>query len=188
MGDILDADGVDVMPMYFEKGATDSFVSEVRAGRRAARENDFYPIGRLATLATMHVYFDKDGWLSDLRETLSAYPDSLRNAMLRAHASAAWDEEDFESAARRKDVFFFHNVLDGAMDHFLQALFALNRAYFPSRKRSDEHMERFPVKPPDCAARMRAVIALGAHEETIAEASVRWHALCRELEALASGS
>ena len=186
IGDILDAGGVDVMPMYFQKGATEAFVAEVRAGKRATREGGFYPVGRLATIAGMHVYFDEDRWLNRMREMLSVYPDSLREETLRAHVCGAWDGEEFESAARRRDVFFFHHVLDEAMDSFLQALFALNRVYFPSRKRSEQDMNRLPVKPRDCAARMRAVLVRGASGDTVAEAAEMWRALVEELVVLAS--
>lgn len=61
----------------------------------------------------------------------------------------------------RKDVLFYHFALDLAIDHFLQALFALNKVYFPFRKRSLDIVQNFALKPAYCGERLLEVIRLG---------------------------
>lgn len=94
-------------------------------------------------------------------------------------------EEDFRRAVDRQDVFFYHFVLDLALDHFLQALFALNRTYFPSRKRSLEHIAEFRVKPIPCEDMLLRAIELGGKPGSVADSYQIWQALTTELSALA---
>ena len=82
VGDRLLASGVEIMPMYFGCRETETFIRTVLEGKRIRREGDFYPVGRLATLKSLHVFLDRGGWLSRVREGLSIYPDSLRDAVL----------------------------------------------------------------------------------------------------------
>jgi hypothetical protein len=82
---------------------------------------------------------------------------------------------------QRKDVFFFHFALDLALDHFLQVLFALNREYFPSRKRSEMYLQGFSVKPVACEELLRQVLALGGNAETLAQSYELWKGLVRDL-------
>lgn len=42
----------------------------------------------------------------------------------------------------RKEVLFYHQVLEKSLDHLLQALYALNCTYFPSWKRKEEYIQR----------------------------------------------
>lgn len=91
------------------------------------------------------------------------------------------DVEDLERAAVRKDVLFYHFALDIALDHFLQALFALNRVYFPSRKRSLELAGNFGLKPEDCSERLLEVIRLGGRPEGISQSYSLWKDIINEL-------
>jgi hypothetical protein len=70
------------------------------------------------------------------------------------------------------------------LDHFLQALFALNREYFPSRKRSELYLQTFKVKPPGCETRLREVVALGGNAETLDQAYPAWQGLVQDLKSL----
>lgn len=168
--------------MYFTKSAFSASIEVILRGERTEREeNYFYPTGRLASIQGMHAFYDPDGYLADLKARISVYPDSLRNAILSRSLPKIDDEEDFLRAIRRKDVLFYHATLDLALDRFLQALFALNRTYFPSRKRSLEFIRGFAFNPEDCAARLERVVALGANEETLDESYTLWRELCRDL-------
>ena len=94
------------------------------------------------------------------------------------------DTEDLERATLRGDALFYHFALDLALDHFLQALFARNRAYFPSRKRSLEIARGFKVQPKGLAERLHAVLEKGGKPETLRESFEEWAKLCDELQAL----
>jgi len=176
----------EVYLMFFTQSAFAASIDAILRGERTEREeNYFYPTGRLASIQGMHAFHDPEGYLSDMKTHISVYPDSLRNAILSRSLAKIDDGEDFMRAIRRSDVLFYHATLDLALDRFLQALFALNRTYFPSRKRSLEFIRAFAIKPMDCEAKLERVVALGANAETLLESYQTWQSLCRELEEFA---
>lgn len=176
----------EVYLMYFTQSVFIASIDAILRGERTEREeNYFYPTGRLASILGMHAFYDPDGYLADIKTHISVYPDALRNAILSRCLPKIDDEEDFMRAIRRKDVLFYHSTLDLALDRFLQALFALNRVYFPSRKRSLEFIHGFAIKPVDCEVKLERVVALGASVEMLQESYETWQSLCRELENLA---
>jgi hypothetical protein len=184
--DFLDLQGLEVCLMYFPCAGFATSLEGILRGERPAMEgNYFYPTGRCATVLGMHVFLDRDRYLQRLKEHLGDYPSGLASALLAHHLPRINDDEDFGRAVHRQDVLFYHITLDRAIDSFLQALFALNRCYFPSRKRSLQYMEGFAAKPDDCAARLLRVVALGACPETLTESHQLWTALCADLLRLA---
>ena len=71
-----------------------------------------------------------------------------------------------------------------AADRFLQALYAVNDCYFPSRKRTERAIAGFSLKPENCYARLLNLVALAANEATIDAAVTELRALAAELTAL----
>jgi len=94
------------------------------------------------------------------------------------------DREDLERAVVRKDVLFYHFALDLALDHYLQALFAVNRTYFPSRKRSLSFIDKFIVKPHGCNERLLEIIRLGGYPDGINESYNLFSDMVNELKDL----
>ncbi|MDD3242700.1 MAG: DUF4037 domain-containing protein [Eubacteriales bacterium] len=183
-GDIFKVDGVDVMFMYFTYDEVLADLESCLSGKRLQPEGAYYPIGRCATLQGLWIARDTQGFLAKLKERLKVYPPELKEAMLAAHLPGVWDDEDFARAAARQDVLFYHQVLERALDHFLQALFACNEVYFPSRKRSPEWLAKFSKKPERCEERLLEIIRLSASGETVAQSCAQWRELTRELQAL----
>ena len=179
----------EVYLMFFTMDVFQASITAILRGERTQREeNYFYPTGRCATLLGMHVFYDPDGIFARLRDMCADYPTALREAIIQLHLPKIDDREDFMRAIRRADVLFYHSTLDLAMDHFLQTLFALNRIYFPSRKRSLSHINAFHIKPQDCEARLLKAIELGAKGETLEESYAVWQRLCEDLCGLISSS
>ncbi len=175
----------EVYLMYFTQSAFTASIDAILRGERTEREeNYFYPTGRLASILGMHAFYDPEEYLAEIETRISVYPDALRTAILSRCLPKIDDEEDFMRAIRRKDVLFYHSTLDLALDHFLQALFALNRVYFPSRKRSLEFIREFAIKPENCETKLERVVALGASADTLMASYETWQSLCRELENL----
>jgi hypothetical protein len=178
--------GVETWLMYF---TLDQLWAEVRTtlrGQSVERiDNYFYPVGRLAMLQDMESLYDPDGLFPGVFAAIKEYPADLMGAQLTYHLPRMHDEEDFRRAVERQDVLFYHFVLDLALDHFLQALFALNRTYFPSRKRSLQQIAEFRVKPLRCEDRLLLAVELGGTPETIAHSYDIWQGLTKDLSALA---
>jgi hypothetical protein len=112
---------------------------------------------------------------------LADYPEELQLKVAGYHLRALDDMEDLERAVARKDVFFFHFAMDLALDHFLQAIFALNKEYFPSRKRSEIYLQSFKVKPADCEQRLHQIITLGGSAETMEQSYKLWNDIVCDL-------
>jgi hypothetical protein len=184
-GDRCCVHGIETWLLYFTVAEAQTELEDILAGKHLGREDDdFYPLGRLAMWNTMRVLYDPDGVLQSFKNRLKIYPAQLAEAVVSYHLEALKDVEDFERATRRKDTLFYHFALDLALDHFLQALFAVNKVYFPSRKRSEEFIEHFQIKPVDCAQRLRQALAWGGHADTLASSDQTWNELVCELRAL----
>lgn len=180
-GDILKVDGIDTMFMFFTIEEMTTYVEEVLAGKRIYAEGEFYPFGRLATIESIHILFEEDSVMSKLKAKVIEYPDDLAEITINSHLSLTISEEDLGRAYLRKDVLFYHQVLEKGMDHFLQALYALNRTYFPSRKRSEQYINNFIKVPKNCYERLLQVVEYGARSETIPQSIEEYRKLCKEL-------
>jgi len=108
----------------------------------------------------------------------------LQNAQY--HLDELEDTEDLQRAVARKDVLFYHFAMDIAIDHFLQALFAINRTYFPSRKRTLDFIEIFNIKPERCNEKLLEVIKLGSFSEGINQSFTIWSNMVNELKKLSN--
>ena len=181
--DFIFVSGADICLMYFTAAGMDAEIETVLNGSRLNREDEyFYPTGRCASFLSMHILCDKTGYIAGMKKRLADYPRHLAEMQFNYHIKKINDAEDFSRAVSRGDVLFYHAVLESALDHYLQALFALNRRYFPGRKRSLQFIEQFDIKPDECAFRLLRTIELGASEETLHQSYKIWSALCDELK------
>jgi hypothetical protein len=184
-GDSLCVAGVETWLLYFTIAEASAELDTILAGQHLGRlDSYYYPIGRCAMWKAMRALYDPDGALQSFKQRLEKYPQELAAAVVDHHLEALRDEEDIERAAQRKDVLFYHFALDLALDHFLQALFALNLEYFPSRKRSETYLQGFRIKPLDCEQRLRQVVTWGGEAETLGKSYAMWKGLVHELELL----
>ncbi len=182
-GDCLSMAGVETWLLYFTVAEAHTELEDILAGNYPGRlDSYYYPIGRCAMWKTMRAFYDPDGMLQGFKSRLAEYPQTLQSAMISHHRKALDDVEDLERAVARKDVFFFHFALDLALDHFLQALFALNREYFPSRKCSEMYLRGFKIKPPECEQRLRQIIVFGGNAETLEQSYEIWKSLVQDLK------
>ena len=78
--------------------------------------------------------------------------------------------------------------MDLALDHFLQALFAINKTYFPSRKRTLNYIEKFSIKPERCNDRLLEIVKLGSCSEDISQSYLLWSNLVNELNSIVNES
>lgn len=180
--DLVLLNGIETYLMYFTLDETINSIREIIDGMYPDKlDNYFYPTGRLATFLNMAVLHDQIGFLYSLKQRLANYPHKLSSVLTEYHLEQLGDTEDLQRAVSRSDVLFYHFALDLALDHFLQALFALNKTYFPSRKRSFEHIERFTLKPGCCSERLSDVIRLGSTPEMIGASYELWKALVSDL-------
>jgi hypothetical protein len=182
-GDFLRINGVETWLMYFTQRDVSRNVDAILNGDFPDKlDNYYYPIGRCAMLQSCTVLYDPGDYLHSLKEKLRVYPAPLAEKLAGYHLKKLADVEDMQRAAARKDVLFYHFALEIAIDHFLQALFALNRTFFPSRKRSLLFLARFDVQPADCANRLLEVLRLGGAPEGIPQSYALWAGLVEDLQ------
>lgn len=184
-GDCFLLKGIETWLLYFTVAEARAELESILDGRHLGRlDNYYYPIGRCAMWKAMRAFYDADGFLDSIKQCLADYPSELASAIVDHHVQALEDVEDLERAVQRRDVFFYHFAFDLALDHFLQALFALNREYFPSRKRSESYLRGFGLKPADCEERLWRAVLLGGNAETLEEAYRLWKSLVFDLKLL----
>lgn len=184
-GDLVYINRVETWLMYFTKSETIHFTESVLDGNHLVKlDNYFYPVGRCAMLKNIQILYDKSQFLHSLKAKLSVYPDKLAEKMIEYHLDKLEDREDLERAVSRMDILFYHFSLDLAIDHYLQVLFAINKVYFPSRKRSLEHISNLTIKPANCGDRLLEVIRLGSNADGINQSYDIWNGMVIELTLL----
>ena len=183
IGDLVIINGVETWLMYFTIDETLSDLDSILNGDYPDKlDNYYYPIGRCAMLKNISILYDKYDFLCALKKRLLRYPDRLAAKLAEYHMEVLEDTEDLERAVMRKDVLFYHFAIDMAIDHFLQALFAINRTYFPSRKRTLGFIEGFDKKPKGCCEKLLEVVKLGGCPEGISQSYALWCKLVDELK------
>lgn len=184
-GDFALINGVETWLMYFRVEDVVKNLEEILAGKFPGKlDNYYYPVGRCAMLKNITVLFDKKDFLKELKASLEDYPEKLAEVLIEYHIEDLEDLEDLERAVVREDVFFYHFALDLALDHFLQAIFAMNRTYFPSRKRTMNFIEGFKIKPERCSERLLEVLSLGGHPEGVKKSFEIWKSLLEDIKKL----
>lgn len=182
--DYAELGGIETWIMYFRaRDALEDFRA-IAEGRRPSRIDGYYPSGRLAMFKDMLVLYDADSFLLGLKAGLEAYPPLLKEAALRDSLAELEDEEDLLRACGRGDVAFFHASIDAAVDAFLRLLYAANDRLFPSRKRVEERVAAFPLKPRGCHARILRIFRLGCDAATLGAALAEFRSLKAELLAM----
>ncbi|HEX3076043.1 MAG TPA: DUF4037 domain-containing protein [Lachnospiraceae bacterium] len=183
-GDILFIEGIDVMFMYFTFDEMRDYIEEVLRGDHLGKEGDFYPTGRLSSIENINILYEDSATWSSLKERAKTYPHELFERLFKYHINSVLDEEDLGRVLLRKEVMFYHQVLEHALDHLLQALFALNNTYFPSRKRSEQYIESFMLKPTDCNERILRIIKDSVEPNSMAESVKELRSITGEIERL----
>lgn len=183
-GDIFIIDGVETMLMYFSIDETLTYINDILEGKYLDSSKGFYPIGRCATFQNISVIYDESKIIASLKEKLSIYPDKLRKDIINFHISRTKDEEGFGRALLRKDVLFYHQVIEVSIDHYLQALYAINKVYYPSRKRTKQYIDSFEIKPVNCYERLLDVIRFGSSPDNIEKSYSEWCTLVSDLKAV----
>ncbi|MDF2484796.1 MAG: hypothetical protein K0R46_964 [Herbinix sp.] len=183
-GDTFIIQGVETMFMYFDIDDTLNYLNEILAGNHPDSVKGFYPVGRCSTLMNIHSLYDDSGFFDRIKMTLSIYPEQLSEQLTQFHTSHSIDEEDFGRALLRRDVLFYHQVIEHCIDHFLQAVYSANKTYFPSRKRTQQYLDSFSLKPVDCYHRITEVIRHGSTPEGIETSLSMWTSLVAEFDTL----
>lgn len=166
-GDILIIDGIDVMFMYFTIEEMDQYLEEVLLGKHLDRVGGFYPTGRLASIESINILYESNAVWTSMIDKVKTPPADLFIKLFDYHISNVLDDEDLGRVKLRKEVMFYHSVLENSLDHLLQALFAANHFYFPSRKRSEQYIKEFKNKPNNCYERLLHVIENSISSSTI---------------------
>lgn len=185
VGDFGLINGVETWIMYFTVSDALKEIEAILDGDYPDKlDNYYYPTGRCAMLKDISVFYDKNSFLTSLKERLLKYPEKLEEKLIQYHFDELDDVEDLERAVTRRDVLFYHFAMDIALDHFLQALFAINKTYFPSRKRTLKFIENFNIKPVNCNERLLEIIKLGSSSEYIGKSYELWNVIVGELKKL----
>lgn len=183
--DYCTIDKIDTFLMYFNKTDVLENINDILNGKYLWKiDNEYFPVGRVSMLSNINIFYDADNYLANLKESLLRYPPELKQKMISYHISKMYDDEDFNRAVNRKDIFFFHCTLDKSIEHFMMALYALNEVYFPSRKRTVQYIKSFNVKPMSCNDRLLHVIKNSVDPEMLDVSCEEFLKLSNELKQL----
>lgn len=168
-GDVFLINGIEIMPMYFTIEEMDRYLTDTLQRKHIENEGRFYPTGRLASVETINILYEENSVWTSMKKKVKQYPEGLFAKLFRFHIARVIDDEDLGRVVLRKEELFYHQVLENALDHLLQALFAVNHTYFPSRKRTKEYIESFLIKPDFFYEKLMDIIEKSISSATIEE-------------------
>ncbi len=179
--DVFVINGVEIWYMFFHCECEKENIDDILKGNQLKREGYYYPIGRCAMFSKMNILFDRYDYLKMLKKECSNYSEDFMKLEIQYHIECLDDSEGFDRAVMRKDILYYHIALDAGLDHLLRFLFALNKTFFPSRKRSFEYINQFKIKPKNTAERIRLIIRLGSEEKSLSESYSEFRLLKKDL-------
>lgn len=115
-GDIFYINEIDVMPMYFSATDMQEYIEEILAGKHLEKEGRFYPIGRLASIETINVLWEKNSAWTNIVNKVRTYPQDLFDKWYSSEVLRIIDEEDLGRAKLRHEVLFYHQVVVWSFD------------------------------------------------------------------------
>jgi hypothetical protein len=102
--------------------------------------------------------------LTRWKAQVAAYPEPLRDAILGRFMpeAAFWPgNPHYLGAVERGDVIYTSAIVQQALHALIQAVFALNRVYFPGEKKLAGALEKLPILPAEFAARVEGLLCPG---------------------------
>ena len=193
-GGWLTIEAVRVDWLYRDLAKVSRVFDECEAGRPTVHYQPGYPHGFHSHIYLADAHFgrtlvDHDGVFAALKARTASYPSRMREALLRQHVwEAGFMLENAWKPAGRGDTAFVAGCLYRCAACLLQALFALNRRYFPHEKRAVEIAAGFTHAPPRFAETVTEVLAApGASAPALTAQVGRMAALVEATRALAAG-
>jgi hypothetical protein len=148
----------------------------------------FYSYMYCAETQICQPLYDPDDIISQLKARVAAYPQSLKQAIIK-HAlwSANFSLENGYKTAKRGDVYFTTGCVTRAISMLVQVLYALNETYFLSEKNLARNVINFKVVPHDFVYRAGTILSsLGRDAEELTASIDSTRTLLQDLQLLAA--
>ena len=172
-------------------------IEQVIDGCRAGRiESDFYQqppygfhsyvyLGETAACIPLH---DPAGILPALKARLEPYPPALKQAIVNRFLWAAeFDLPQTAALASHGDAYAAAGCFTRVAASLVQALYALNERYFLNDKHALRDIASFPLKPPDAAVGLEAILSCpGVTSQDLTASASRLQAFLDQTMALAA--
>jgi hypothetical protein len=141
----------------------------------------------LADVHTMRVVDDSEGTLGRWKDAVATYPEPLRGAILRRFLGEAsfWPRSPhYLSAVERGDAIYAAGIVQQVAHALIQAVFALNRTWFPGEKKVADALRRLPLAPVDFAERIEALLCTSGDVARLGEQQAALAGLVDEVRRL----
>lgn len=118
----------------------------------------------LADIRTMRIVADAHGTISRWKQAVRVYPEALRRSLLQRfmQEAAFWpNNPHYRSAIERVDLIYTSAIVQHTLHTLIQALFALNREYFPGEKQLVSAMDKLSLRPQGLSDRIRHILNPG---------------------------
>lgn len=146
----------------------------------------FYSYMYCAETQICKLLYDPDNIISQLKAKVVAYPQALKQAILKHSLwSAQFSLENAYKPAKRGDIYFTAGCVTRAISMLVQVLYALNETYFLSEKNLARNISTFKVIPNRFAERVEAILSnIGGNAEQLAASVASANALLQDLQPL----
>lgn len=142
----------------------DALRGHLRREHRAWTVMGFFGHVVLGDVHAMRIVDDPTGMLARWKASVAAYPEPLREAILRRFVAEAafWPgNPHYLSAVERADVIYTSGIVQQTIHALVQVVFALDRTWFPGEKNLATALAKLPSAPPDFAARVERLLCVG---------------------------
>ena len=163
--DCLQVRGLQVELMFYLREELEQRLAGAMEGASVDRQGSFalfsrFPYTILSDIHYGRILFERDGVVSGLKNQIT-YPESLRRRILQQ--GRFWRDPhllyEHERACRRGDLVYALQCQSKIVDHFVQAVFALNRTYCPGDKWTLHFLDQFKYVPDGFQERFREFVA-----------------------------
>lgn len=116
------------------------------------------------TILSARILYDKNGWLTVLKERCSRpYPEELREQIIRLnHAVLRGSFSSYQNqlvrALQRDDPVSVQHYITALLASYFDVLFAINRRPHPGERRLLEHAAQLPYQPAEMEFDVRALL------------------------------
>lgn len=131
------------------KWAQDVVTQIIDEGKTTLEDFQFRPYTFLGLLENSICLFEKESFLTQLKQQIRPFPAKLKESIIAENLSvfneSLVDLEDFSQ--RDIGLLAFQFMLFRALDAAIQIIFAINEVYYPASKREEKHLMRLAMLP-----------------------------------------
>lgn len=145
----------------------------------------FFSVTYLADLQNNIPLYDPKQIFVEFKNAIKTYPKALKKSLIGEHLwSVEFSHLNAQKLAERGCIYGTVGCMTRMVSELTQVLFALNEVYFASEKEALKVIESFPLKPPEYAIRINAILSCPGQGATLIQSLKKLNEIIQETKEL----